>query len=100
MHRILALKFAAWLDPAFELWVFSTIDQIILGHYKEMKEATIEKLKAEQLLEQKRQELLEKNPDFLDFLSLENKVSAADKRRLKALRDSITQLKIDFMGNN
>ena len=22
MHRVLALKFAAWLDPAFELWVY------------------------------------------------------------------------------
>jgi hypothetical protein len=24
MHRILALKFAAWLSPKFELWVYST----------------------------------------------------------------------------
>jgi hypothetical protein len=22
MHRILALKFAAWLSPAFEIWVY------------------------------------------------------------------------------
>jgi len=35
MHRILALKFAAWLDPKFEVWVFSTIDQILLGHYRD-----------------------------------------------------------------
>ncbi len=34
MHRILALKFAAWLDPEFELWVYSTIDSILLGHYR------------------------------------------------------------------
>lgn len=32
MHRVLALKFAAWLDSDFEVWVFSTIDKIILGH--------------------------------------------------------------------
>ena len=33
MHRILALKFAAWLDPDFELWVYNTIDNILFGNY-------------------------------------------------------------------
>lgn len=37
MHRVLALKFAAWLSPAFELWVYSTIDEILFGHYREME---------------------------------------------------------------
>ena len=31
MHRVLALKFAAWLSPAFELWVYRTIDEILYG---------------------------------------------------------------------
>jgi hypothetical protein len=31
MHRILALKFAAWLSPRFELWVYSTIEDILFG---------------------------------------------------------------------
>lgn len=31
MHRTLALKFAAWLDPKFEVWVFSTIEQLMFG---------------------------------------------------------------------
>ena len=31
MHRILALKFAAWLDPDFEVWVYSTIEEIHLA---------------------------------------------------------------------
>ncbi len=35
MHRVLALKFAAWLNPAFELWVYATIDDILFGSYKE-----------------------------------------------------------------
>ena len=26
MHRILALKFAAWLNSDFEVWVYATID--------------------------------------------------------------------------
>lgn len=99
MHRILALKFAAWLDPDFEVWVFETIDRIILGHYKEQKEATEAKLKAEKELEIKKQELIEKYPEFVDFLALENKITDAEKRRLKAIRDSIKQLKLDLFPN-
>ncbi|MDR1371256.1 MAG: KilA-N domain-containing protein, partial [Dysgonamonadaceae bacterium] len=35
MHEILALKFAAWLDPDFEVWVYLTIRDILFGAYKE-----------------------------------------------------------------
>lgn len=96
MHRVLALKFASWLDPDFELWVFTTIDKIILGHYREQKEATAEKLRAEKEVEIKRQELLEKYPEFIDFLALESKVMDAEKRRQKAIRESVKQLRLDL----
>lgn len=39
MHRILALKFAAWLNPRFELWVYSTIDKILFDYYKRLEES-------------------------------------------------------------
>jgi hypothetical protein len=39
MHRVLAVKFAAWLDPAFELWVFKTIDELLFGYWKEDEES-------------------------------------------------------------
>ena len=38
-ERRLALKFAAWLDPKFEVWVFSTIDEIVYGNYQKHWEA-------------------------------------------------------------
>jgi hypothetical protein len=31
MHRALALKFAAWLSPKFEVWVYSTIEDLLFG---------------------------------------------------------------------
>jgi hypothetical protein len=96
MHRILALKFAAWLDPDFEVWVFSTIDQILLGHYREIKEATIEKLVAENELAKKKQELILKNPELAELFELELKITAADKKRAKALKASVMQLKFDL----
>lgn len=38
MHRILALKLAAWLDPKFELWVYLTIDSILFDKYKKIED--------------------------------------------------------------
>ena len=61
--RILALKFAAWLDPSFELWVFSTIDEILFGDYLKHQQAIEETLKAENELEVL-QNLLAENPNF------------------------------------
>nr|NQU91580.1 hypothetical protein [Bacteroidota bacterium] len=96
MHRILALKFAAWLDPHFEVWIFSTIDQIILGHYREMKEATIEQLEAEKEWRERRDQLIRKNPEIAKIFQLELKITAAEKRRIKAFKASMAQLKLEF----
>lgn len=35
MNRLLALKFAAWLDVDFEIWIYQTIEKVLFGHYKE-----------------------------------------------------------------
>ena len=96
MHRILALKFAAWLDAKFEVWVWKTIDKIMLGHYREVKAAMYERLAAEKAVEAKREQLLKENPAFLDFLELEGKVTEAEKKRVKALKASMDQFKLDF----
>mgnify|MGYP000086091200 CR=1 FL=1 len=39
MHRVLALKFAAWLNPAFEIWVYSTIERILFGKHAQREES-------------------------------------------------------------
>jgi len=97
MHRILALKFAAWLDPYFEVWVFHTIDKIILGQFKELRDATFEKLNAEKAKKLMEDELLRKYPDeFSKYLEIEGKLSAAQKRRIAAIKASTSQLTMDF----
>ncbi len=96
MHRILALKFAAWLDPDFEVWIYSTIDKIIFGNYREIKEATVEKLKAEKLQQIKKQELMDKYPDLSEYFALEDRVTTAQKNKMKAVKHSINQLRMDL----
>jgi len=38
-NKRLALKFAAWLSPEFEYWIYSTIDEIVFGNYQKHWEA-------------------------------------------------------------
>lgn len=100
MHRILALKFAAWLDVNFEIWIFCTIDRILFGHFTDMKEATIEKLKAEKELQDKKEKLILENPELAEIFDLELKISKADKKRIKAIKASMAQFKLNLFPEN
>jgi hypothetical protein len=39
MHRVLALKFAAWLHPEFEVWVYTTIEHLLFGRYIKLEQS-------------------------------------------------------------
>ena len=77
MHRILALKFAAWLDPDFEVWVYSTMDKIVFGDYyslkKSLKESAARKVEMDTLREE-----LREHPRFktLETLELQERQAA------------------------
>lgn len=43
MHCLLALKFAAWLDAYFEVWVYRTIEQVLFAHGQRLGEEVREK---------------------------------------------------------
>jgi hypothetical protein len=58
MHRVLALKFAAWLNPAFELWVYQVIEEIMFGYSRE-QDQSIQRT----VLIQHEMKQIEKKPD-------------------------------------
>lgn len=70
MHQILALKFAAWLDPSFEVWVYSTIQDLLFGHYKELDQKLKERAARKKRIEQLQAKLSD-NTDFLQLRALE-----------------------------
>lgn len=98
MHRILALKFAAWLNPDFELWVYATIDDILFGYYREieqdMMQAAIRKTKIEKL----EKDLLD-NPDFQMLESLKFEERQAINRRIKKNKNQLDIFK-SIYGEN
>lgn len=64
MHRVLALKFAAWLSPEFELWVYSTIEGLLFADYRDLKKTFRELANVQDERDRLKAELREENPKF------------------------------------
>lgn len=92
MHRILALKFAAWLDPGFELWVYSTIDRILFDHYRKMEES-LRRSAARQVRIGQIKEQLNDVPEFLELQKLEAEERQETYRRSKENKDQLELFK-------
>ena len=89
MHRILALKFAAWLDPAFELWVFYTIDRIMFGSLREDVKAKAQ-LQVEKELAY---EELRKSPFYQKIVELEGK-----EKKIQGQISKQQKVQLDLFG--
>lgn len=96
MHRILALKFAAWLDSDFEVWVYITIDRILNQAYREERDARQRKIYARARKEALKRELLEKYPETAEYFDLEDTIKQADGDILRSVKDQVKQLQLDF----
>lgn len=91
MHRKLALKFAAWLDVDFELWVIDTIDDLLFGNYKKHWEAHATQEKAKIEIARLKKEMLltaslETNLAYFNELQL---LDDAKKAKTRAIRNQI-----------
>ena len=88
MHRILALKFAAWLNPHFELWVYATIDKILFDYYKRLEDS----LKQSAIRKDRISEIkfeLSNNELFSEYQQLERDEEKARKDRSKENRNQL-----------
>lgn len=85
MHRILALKFAAWLNPAFELWVYSTIENLLFGKHVQREQSFERTLKFQKELDELKDKPQKSGEDFERYLELDRAL-----RHEKAVRKSLT----------
>lgn len=94
MHRILALKFAAWLNPTIELWVYSTIERLLFGKHVERElsfERTVKLQREMNTIIEKTQKTGE---DFDRYLEISREL-----RKEKAVRKSLTKESINEMAD-
>ncbi len=79
MHRQLAIKFAAWLDPKFEVWIYRTIDQLLFEHTRK----TTDELKEKAKLTDRRDEIIQElqgNQLFQEYRLIEFKLRQIGNR--------------------
>lgn len=86
-HEILAFKFAAWLDPNFEVWVYSTITKILLGHYKQHWDAHIKQEDAKTRMEKSKEKLLlnASQEEVIAYFEAEKEYNSAKNDKKKAI---------------
>lgn len=90
-NKRLALKFAAWLSPEFEYWVYSTIDEIVFGNYKKHWEAHANQEIARVAMEDIKTEILH-NPtpeSVADYFKYEKDYKTAKSDKSKAIRNQL-----------
>lgn len=93
--RKLALKFAAWLSPEFEVWVFSTLDEIIFGNYKKHWQAHVAQEDLKRELGQLKKSLLADPTSEMayQYFAIEDKINSLGKLKRKAIAE---QMKLDL----
>ncbi|MDR0207048.1 MAG: KilA-N domain-containing protein [Bacteroidales bacterium] len=93
MHRILALKFAAWLSPEFELWVYSTIDKLLFGRHAKREES----FKTSAILKKEISRILKKDSktieDFDRYLEISQQLTAEENKRKSLTMECINEIK-------
>jgi hypothetical protein len=97
MHRVLALKFAAWLDPKFELWTFTTIDKILNEYYRNQRERMVRRETIKAQLQKRKAALLESHPDFAEIIELENQLRAIDSESKVEVRKEVRRIQMELI---
>lgn len=98
MHRVLALKFAAWLNPDFEVWIYSTIEKLLFGKHVE-REHSFERT----LTLQKEMNMLKDKPnktgeDFERYLELNGLIQREKFVRSALTKESIIEMQDLFQN--
>ena len=96
MHRILALKFAAWLSPKFELWVYSTIEQILFGKHVERERSFERTLALQAELSELEYKVNKTGEDFERYLYLRNELSREKSYRTSLTKESLEEMQSLF----
>ncbi|UAK40950.1 KilA-N domain-containing protein [Bacteroides nordii] len=96
MHRVLALKFAAWLNPAFEIWVYSTIERILFGKHAQREESLERSLKFQNESKQLKDKADKTGEDFTRYLELERQLKYEKSFRKSLTAAAVTEMRSLF----
>lgn len=89
MHRVLALKFASWLDSDFELWVYRTIEEILFGPAKEATELNKKRSDLRNQIDVIHVKLSEENSDYKKMILLQKEFRSVSSSVAKSIKNQL-----------
>lgn len=92
MHRVLALKFAAWLNPDFEVWVYQTIDKILFGELHLYQQTLRKSAIARRRMDELRQQMRQENALYRELEQIQS-----DEKRNSRLRSQILRTRMQLL---
>ena len=96
MHRILALKFAAWLNPRFELWVYSTIESLLFGKHVERERSFERTLELQNEMKDLEERIFKTGDDFIRYLEIKGELNREKSIRTSLTKESINEMQLVF----
>lgn len=96
MHRVLAIKFAAWLSPDFEVWVYSTIERILFGKHAQREQSFERTLKLQKELDFLKSKTEKTGDDFNRYLNLERGLKHEKAVRKSLTAEAVTEMRSLF----
>jgi hypothetical protein len=95
MHRYLAIDFARWLNPAFNLWVTMIIDNIIFGYLKDVAKSMQRSVELQAQKDMLAKKLKSENDIYKQIAQLE----LAEKQEV-AHRNKLNKSQMDLFKDN
>jgi len=91
MHRVLALKFAAWLNSDFEVWVYITIDKLLYEFAREIEDSINETVMLSRKKDDLKNKLAKRDPECMEYFAIEQKLINARTRRSNATKNKFRE---------
>jgi hypothetical protein len=93
MHRVLALKFAAWLNPDFEVWVYCTIENLLFERYIKIEQSYERSLSLQRETKELACKPCKTGEDFERYLQIVKAVKDETALRKTLMLESISEAK-------
>lgn len=93
MHRVPALKFAAWLSPDFEVWVYSTIEKLMFGKHVEREKSLERSITLQNEMKQLTDKPNKTGDDFERYLQIERELAREKTTRKKLTEQSVHEMR-------
>jgi len=91
MHRTVALKFAAWLNPFFEVWIYKTINKILYEFAHEIEDSISETVVLRHKQDELKNKLASRHPEFLEYILIGQQLINARSRRSNATKNKFSE---------